>query len=436
MESAASGSSAVLQMQQNMAAAPNVQQAEANKMQEQQLKLQQEQANLEKTKLDNLLNKTNFDRSSDAMKKLQTIVGTDEYKGASDADKARLIARVQGEAGLAESAESSMRTADALELSALNKGIKKADSDSRLIQNAVGVIEQFPDDTEGVKAAIDGLPKESRDALLKKLGSNYDKMDGKQIKKAAADLMYSASGKLAEMKLQAQIKIAQARQEALITHWQQQAFAAIAKRDKGEEKTADKEERAKWKDYKTASSRLDRNFQSEIKEIDKKIENAEPAAKKSAPYFQEAFGRKQTPEQKALADLVKKKEDAQKTYMGQLRIMAKRSGDEDEIDRVEALWKDQFGEEEDPPPKDKPTPGDPKPTPAPTDKPAPSREVSGKVGDATKPTPAKTKSIKPNSKGAVPKAMLDKANAAIKAGADPKAVLKRLTEAGYDAGFN
>ena len=349
MTDMAAGGQAALQLQQSMAAAPNVQQAEANKMQEQQLKLQQEEATVEKTKLANILTKSNFEHSEDAMKKIQTLVGTDDYKKASDAEKTRQISRLQGEAGQPEAAESSMRTADALELSTLNKSIKQADANARQIQNAVSVIDQMPD--ESAKESIERLPEASKKALIDAIGKeNYDKMDGKQIKAAANELMFSASGKLGEMKVQAQIKVAEAREKALTAHWQAQTLAAIAKRDKGSDTT--KSEAAAWKDYKAVSSRLDRNFERETTSIDKKLEAAETAARKSARWYQSEAKDRETPEAKALEKIVKEKIDSQKKYMGQLRIMAKRSGDEDEIDRVEALWNEKFAEEETPTPKE------------------------------------------------------------------------------------
>lgn len=349
MTDMAEGGKAALQLQQTMAAAPDVQQAQANVMQEQQLKLQQDQATLEKTKLANILTKSNFEHSEDAMKKIQTLVGTDDYKKASDAEKARQISRLQGEAGQPEAAESSMKIADALELSTLNKSIKQADANARQIQNAVSVIDQMPD--ESAKESIERLPEASKKALIDAIGKeNYDKMDGKQIKAAANELMFSASGKLGEMKVQAQIKVAEARGEALSAHWKAQTLAAIAKRDKGSNTT--KSEEAAWKDYKAASSRLDRNFEREIAAIDKKLEAAETAARKSAHWYQSEAKDRETPEAKALEKIVKEKTVAQKKYMGELRIMAKRSGDEDEIDRVEALWNDMFAEEETPPPKE------------------------------------------------------------------------------------
>lgn len=82
MTDVAAGGQAALQLQQSMAAAPNVQQAEANKMQEQQLKLQQEQATLDRTQLNNKVAETGFKVSEDAKAKLKSLYDSPEGKAA------------------------------------------------------------------------------------------------------------------------------------------------------------------------------------------------------------------------------------------------------------------------------------------------------------------------------------------------------------------
>ena len=99
MTDAAAGGQAALQLQQTMAAAPDVQQAQANKMQEQQVKLQQEQATLEKTKLANLVADTGLQASKESKAKLQQLAGTPEFKAAEDSEKLRLSAAVQFQSG-------------------------------------------------------------------------------------------------------------------------------------------------------------------------------------------------------------------------------------------------------------------------------------------------------------------------------------------------
>ena len=55
MSDVAAGSNAALQLQKNMAAAPDVQQMQTNAMQEQANTLQQQEQNIEKTKFANIV---------------------------------------------------------------------------------------------------------------------------------------------------------------------------------------------------------------------------------------------------------------------------------------------------------------------------------------------------------------------------------------------
>ena len=93
MESMASGSTAARQMQQNVYGAQYDQQnidAAAQKiqldLQKEQAQIQEAETNTSQTKLNTILTKSKFERSEDAIVKMQNLAGTEEFKKATDGD--------------------------------------------------------------------------------------------------------------------------------------------------------------------------------------------------------------------------------------------------------------------------------------------------------------------------------------------------------------
>ena len=403
MTDVAAGSNAALQMQKNMAAAPYVQQETAAAAEETQLKLQQDrikaqyagqqaaveqqqaQATLEKTLQDNVLSKSEFEATQESKTKLTQLYDSPEYKSAtSEGDKTRLIATVLSKTGQYIAAENALKMADGYDLAALNKQIKEADVGARQIQNVVSIIDTMPENE--VKSTIEKLPAKEKEAVMNAIGGAYAGLTDKQVKEALNSLMFSASGKLAEIKIQTQLKIAQERAKSLEDHWHKEELVALAKIAAGNTRADTKASDAKYKEYKSASSTLTREYRIENTALDKKIESAQTAADASTPWFQDTLNRKQTPQQEALGKLVQQKADGQKKYLQQMRIMAKRSGDEDEINRVEDLWAEQYGVEEK---AAKEVAANVKPDAAPAGAPGPAAkpDVTSTTGNGTKESP-------------------------------------------------
>ena len=95
MTDVAAGSNAALQLQQNMAAAPDVQQQQA-------MAVQQQQANLERTKLANLVADTGIKADQESKQKLSALTQSPEFKAADDVKKLQLISAKQFELGKVE----------------------------------------------------------------------------------------------------------------------------------------------------------------------------------------------------------------------------------------------------------------------------------------------------------------------------------------------
>ena len=332
----AEGSKAALQMQQNFAAAPDVQQAQANFMQEQQFKLQQEQANVAKTTMENTLKQSAFDQTQEAKAKMNVLVKDQKYLNAKPPEQSRMIAQLQAELFQPEAAEASMKNAAALDLSDLNQQLKQADTNTRNIENAVSIFDALPPD--GVKDAVQKMPAASRDALVNTIGKDlYDSMTGDQVKTAANGLMYSGKNKLALAKIEMLQKVADARQEGL-DDWRKRTERATANKvAQGSDTADDKVALTRLKNYNISSASLSREYTKVQDRLDVQIDLARTEAKTSAPWFGSA---KDTPESTKLAGLLKQKLDGQTNYLNRLTVLAKQSGDDDEIQRVAELKAD------------------------------------------------------------------------------------------------
>lgn len=201
----AEGSRAALQMQQNFAAAPDVQQAQANFMQEQQLKLQQEQAAIEKNRLNSMIAESGFKATQDSKFKLQALTNSSEWQAADDAQRLRMSASVQMEAGDIEGGAKTLAASEIFEAKKLTAEQNRLNQQAQVIGNAYGVLDAIPDNQ--VDDFVNRLPKPQQDALVSQIGSaNWGAMNGTQKKEATRNLMLNAKGQLLQLKFEADAK--------------------------------------------------------------------------------------------------------------------------------------------------------------------------------------------------------------------------------------
>jgi len=378
MQDMASGSDAVLQLQRNVAAAPDVQQHQKNIMQEEALKIDQEKATLGKTVMENTIRQTEFQANQEAIQKMQQLAGTPEYKNAKDFEQAKQISALFANMGKPVEAEAAMTRAEALQTSSYLNDIKQYDAQSRAIQSAASVIENMLPDK--VKDAVEALPPPAKKALIDSIGAvNYANMNGAQVQKAASELMWSTSGKLGEMAIQAKQLIATERLAEIQARILSEERISIARIAAGSARAAGKEEsRAEktWKDYRGEVVSLDKDFLAAEKERETEIKIAKEAAAASAPGpISRAFGVKETPAQKEYAALVQDRLDKQKQYWDEKRVLAQHSGDKEEIARVEAAYAKTFPKETPSPAAEETPKPDAKPSAATPSQVAPSANV-------------------------------------------------------------
>lgn len=213
MSDVAAGSNAALQLQRNMAAAPDVQQTQANVMQEQANTLQQQQQNVEKTKLANIVADTGIKTDADIKNKIQNLVKDDSYVKSSPSDQVLKMASLVGESGKPEDMAKLIEVSERISTRDLLNQSKKSDIERQSIADASSVLETIPD--AQVNDRFNSLPEATRNLVIGRVGeANWNNFSPKEKKAVVQNLFETANSKLQEQKIQANIQMAQIRAAA------------------------------------------------------------------------------------------------------------------------------------------------------------------------------------------------------------------------------
>ena len=193
MSDVAVGSNAALQLQQNMAAAPNVQQVEANKMQKQQIKIQQEQANVAKTNLANLVSDADIKASEKSKATLQNLYNTPEFQDAvNKQDNPAILKMTQVALFKAGDTEKAFKLTSEVDKA---NAAQLANQEKQNILDAVEVSKAHYNLEQG--ATLENLPKEQQDVLIKEVGqANWNKFTPEQRIDVTKNLMMITSKRL------------------------------------------------------------------------------------------------------------------------------------------------------------------------------------------------------------------------------------------------
>lgn len=224
MTDAAAGSTAALQMQQNIAAAPYVQQTADAAAEETQLKLQQDRLKalyapeeaalrlqqdrdaVERNRLNDMVTKTNLQLDKDAKAKIQTVMQTDEFKNADDVKRAKLLN--QAELEVTGDPEKYFKNNQGIELAAQRESKSKqleADLQAQNLTRALSNINSIPKEQLG--NYIDNLPESVTKAAIAGVGNaNWEKFTPEQKRDALAGQMHSAASQLVDQKIEGSLK--------------------------------------------------------------------------------------------------------------------------------------------------------------------------------------------------------------------------------------
>ena len=192
MSDVAAGSNAALQLQQNMAAMPNVQQVEANKMQKQQLKLQQEQANVQRSKLANTISEIGIQADRDSRDKLAKMYQSPEMQAAVDENRFGDVSRMTGlalmQAGKFEEGTKAFTQATIYDSKKVADEAKALDNNERELSKAVAVLSSVAEDKIG--DTFNRLPEKAQKDVISQVGQeNWNNFSNAEKKSALNNLM-------------------------------------------------------------------------------------------------------------------------------------------------------------------------------------------------------------------------------------------------------
>jgi hypothetical protein len=243
-----------------MAAAPNVQQVEANKMQEQQLKLQQEQENVSKTKLANIVSETGI--KSEAKKQdivakwMQDPVNANKSVG----DMASGLSAAFMGAGLVEDGEKlSTAAANAEYKQALVKS-KEAAQQMQVIGSAYSTIADAS--PEQFKTLLGQMSEEQKQAITKSIPKFFEENDPKLQKSQLEHLMMTSSQQIMQQKLVNDAQIHKDRNAKMIEAAQIRVNGMLAAKAMGG--FGNKEDMAALKGYDTAERIIDSRYKPQL----------------------------------------------------------------------------------------------------------------------------------------------------------------------------
>lgn len=278
MSDVAAGSNAALQLQRNMAAAPDVQQTQANVMQEQTNTLQQQQQNVEKTKLANIVADTGIKTDADIRNKIQNLVKDDSYIKSSPSDQVLKMASLVGESGKPEDMAKLIEVSEKITARDLLNQSRKADIERQSIADASSVLETIPD--AQVNDRFNSLPEATRNLVVGRVGqANWDKSSPKEKKAIVQNLFETANSKLQEQKIQANIQMAQIRAAADVQKTQLRLAASERAKTIGDEKLV-----RIWGTVNTQLEKVQRDPATvkERQRLDEEVDKALTTATKSA----------------------------------------------------------------------------------------------------------------------------------------------------------
>jgi hypothetical protein len=223
MSDMAAGSTAALQMQKNMAAAPYVQQETAAAAEETQLKLQQDrlkaqyapqemavkmqedEAILQKNKLSNILTQTGMTAAADAKQATQTAMKSPEFldamKGGDDTKAAKILNLAV--LGATNDPVEYYKNNTGIELAAQRTATAKrqeADLNAQNLARGLANINKIPDAQLG--DYIDNLPEATTKAGIAAVGKiNWNKSTPQEKRDILAGQMHSAASQIVGQKI-------------------------------------------------------------------------------------------------------------------------------------------------------------------------------------------------------------------------------------------
>ena len=267
MESMASGSSAALQMQQNYAAAPYVQQQAAAVAQKQQLDLQQEQANIEKTKIANLVSNTDIKSTEEKKSLVKSFYGDPANKDLSQSDLASKLSAAFSANGYVEDGQKLAKQAVDVELKQALVDSKKNEADIKVLgtahANLAGATE------EQAKAIIKSFEDDPvQNKVITSKSPTFFKMEPAQQKAVLEELIMSSTSQGIQQRIAGNIRIQEMKNERARESAEFVAREKQWAREHAVDKTNTKQNQSDRNTYFREDARINRAYEDRLDEAD------------------------------------------------------------------------------------------------------------------------------------------------------------------------
>ena len=273
MSDVAAGSSAALQLQQNMAAAPDVQQQQA-------LAVQQQQENLQKTKLSNLVTETGVKTDAEIRTKMQALVKDKGYVEASPSDQILKMASLYGQEGRTEEMAKLLETAKSTELKEIQTKLKQQEANGLTIGNAYASIKDAS--PEKFNEILNNMPEGQRKAIETNIPGFFKENDPKLQKAQLEALFQNTSGHNLLATNQMRVQLGEMQAEWKKEHDKVLQTIAEGKRSG----SGTKEELKEYNSYNRQSRGIDIDTKKELQDAEAKYKKAsEEDNKKSYGIF-------------------------------------------------------------------------------------------------------------------------------------------------------
>ena len=282
MESMASGSQAALQMQQNMAAAPYVEQEAAAKAQKQQLDLQQERGNIEKTRLNNIATVTGFKADEESKATLQKVMMSPEWQAGDDSARMRLAGSALMLSNHVDAGSKALIGAELLDARKIATDAKTHALNDEKLTKAHAAIDVL--EPEKVSEYFNRLPAEIQKSVVSQVGQkNWDSYDGAQKKEVVKSLLMNGKGQIASQLKdmdQTKLEFLRASVERIADNNDRRIREL---QNGGSDGKADREERLTFQNYTRASRDIERDASALDIKLQKSVDDAQLSFKKT--YF-------------------------------------------------------------------------------------------------------------------------------------------------------
>jgi len=256
--------------------------------QEAALKLQQDQANVDRSKLANLVAETGYKSSQDSKAKIASIINSDDFKKADSVKRLQMLGAAEMEAGRVEEGAKLISGAEALELKETQTRLKQQEANALTVGNAYAVVKALktPEQQANFFNEMKSQKPEEYQSLVKQIGpSTFENMSPKEKTEALGYLMQVTGNKNLLATNQTRLEVSDILKQIQAAHDTTKETIAKNRAAKGGDPTELREYNA----YNRATYRIDSEYKKPLQEATDAFKKAVEEDNKKTGLFS-AFG--------------------------------------------------------------------------------------------------------------------------------------------------